>query len=128
MPKPITWLDRRISAPGPYLCLCLTEGEFLDAMKQLRCYSFGSWVTEGSDATTHHLANGNGARVCVVAVSNLEDRSGIEIAGILVHEAVHVWQEYCNQINEISPGSEQEAYAIQAIAQELMEDYARRIK
>jgi hypothetical protein len=64
---------------------------------------------------------------CVVALRVTDGRTAIEIAGLLVHEAVHVWQHYAESIGERNPGAEQEAYAIQAIAQELMAEYARRI-
>jgi hypothetical protein len=40
---------------------------------------------------------------------------------------VHVWQQHCEDIGERNPGSEQEAYAVQAIAQELMAEYGRRL-
>jgi hypothetical protein len=51
----------------------------------------------------------------------------VEIAGILVHEAVHIWQEYCDFYGEDKPGREQEAYAIQFIAHELMTEFARKV-
>ena len=47
---------------------------------------------------------------------------------MLVHEAVHVWQAYCREIGERNPGDEQEAYAVQSIAQELMAEFARRMR
>jgi len=59
---------------------------------------------------------------------DFEGRNPIEVAGLLVHEAVHVWQEYCHGIGEDTPGSEQEAYGVQAISQELMAEFDRQIK
>ena len=49
--------------------------------------------------------------------------SGVQIAAMLVHEAVHVWQTIRRSIGETSPSSEFEAYSIQHIAQELMSRY-----
>lgn len=49
------------------------------------------------------------------------------MAGMLIHEAVHVWQAYSANMGETNPGDEQEAYAIQSISQELLAEYARRI-
>ena len=119
------WLDRRIASPGPYLTLCLSEAEYKAAMKHCRVAP-GAWINPGADATSHHLVSEN-KRVCVVCLGNMGGRSAIEVAGLLVHEAVHVWQEYADSIGESTPGREQEAYAIQAIAQELMAEYARRL-
>ncbi len=56
-----------------------------------------------------------------------EGRDPVEVAGLLVHEAVHVWQAYAQSIGERTPGEEQEAYAIQGIAQELMAEFARQM-
>ena len=62
----------------------------------------------------------------MVCVDALDGRNGVEVAGMLVHEAVHIWQEWCDHYGETNPGREQEAYAIQAISQELMAEFARR--
>jgi len=119
------WLDRRISAPGPYLCLCLSEAEYLKAFKHLKLKPTAAWVSQHANATVHLARSGNG--VCaVVCVDALDGRNGVEVAGMLVHEAVHIWQEWCDHYGETNPGREQEAYAIQAISQELMAEFARR--
>lgn len=122
------WLDRRISAPGPYLCLCLSEHEYKQAMKHMRCDPVSPWIsTPQANATTHHVTSDKGL-ACIVCLGDWQDRDPIEIAGLLVHEAVHAWQEYCDYYGERTPGREQEAYAIQAVAQELMAAFASRIK
>ena len=122
------WLDRRIAHPGPYLTLCLSDKEYRAALKQCGVTPIGDWIkTDWADATAHHMSNPKGEAVCVICLRVGEGRTPVEIAGLLVHEAVHAWQDYCHRIGETDPGSEQEAYGIQSIAQELMAEYARRV-
>ncbi len=118
------WLDRDLIL-GPYLMLATNEQEFRDAMRHMeQAWSdHDPWVNKGADATTWSFCNPKGERVCVVCLRNDKDRSPIEIAGVLVHEAVHVWQEYRDGVGETKPSSEFEAYSIQAIAQRLMTAY-----
>lgn len=124
--KSVNWLDRRIAAPGPCLALCLSEEAYLAAAKHLRCANHGPWIkTEWSDATAHYFESDRGLAV-VVCLRGWGSRDPVEVAGLLVHEAVHVWQEYAERLGEVSPGREQEAYAIQSIAQELMADFVRQ--
>lgn len=122
------WLDRRIAAPGPYLALCLSESEFLAAMAHLDIKQPGEWLNPGKPATAHMANSPKGDRVCVVCIDRWQGRNPIEVAGLLVHEAVHVWQEYAEFIGERFPGAEQEAYAIQSIAQEPLAEFARRME
>ena len=123
------WLDRRIAAPGPYLALCLNENEFKAALRSLKIEDSSPWISnEWSSATTHHIRGSDGRAVVLVCMGQWEGRNPIEVAGLLVHEAVHVWQGYCEDIGEDEPGREQEAYAIQSIAQELMAEFARRME
>lgn len=123
------WLDRRIAHPGPYLVLCLSQAEYDAALAHLEIRERDAWLNSPrADATTHHADNPQGARVCIVCLRAEAGRNPIEVAGLLVHEAVHVWQAYCRDIGEHAPGAEQEAYAIQSIAQELMAEYARRLQ
>ena len=121
------WLDRRIAAPGPYLALCLSEEEFVAALKHLRCTEKIKWVNDKADATAHSFDSAHGT-TCIVCIQGWQGRNPIEVAGMLVHEAVHIWQTYAESIGEHNPGKEQEAYAIQSISQELLAEFALRMQ
>lgn len=122
------WLDRRISAPGPFLCLCLSEDEYKAALKDMGVSAVDNWIkTPHANATAHHIASPEGL-ACIVCLAGWENRNPIEVAGLLVHEAVHAWQEWCDYYGEITPGCEQEAYGIQSVAQELMAEFAKRME
>lgn len=121
------WLDRRVAKPGPFLCLCLTPEELKHTSKKLTQWplEFPEW-----GARAYQFVKDGTNKICVIialAEDSQKNNSPIEIAGMLVHEAVHVWQYYAEKMGEVKPGDEQEAYAIQAISQELMAEYARRI-
>lgn len=129
------WLDRRINTNALCYTLCTTEIQFREELKRLALPQ-NDWpsflTTSHSNATTHFLyQSGTGAGhcaiVCLPLPSKAEKRTGIEIAGLLVHEAVHIWQEHCELIGEKTPSSEFEAYAVQTIAQELMVEYHRQV-
>lgn len=124
----MNWLDRRISRPGPYLALCLKEADFREAMSRLKAPEIPKWINAGADATMHTFTHESRGLCCIVCLGEHGSRSAVEVAGMLIHEAVHVWQQWCSDVGEHAPGSEQEAYAVQAIAQELLAEYARHIK
>ncbi len=121
------WLDRRVAAPGPYLALVLSQAEFDAALKHLKVPLGARYLNSDHSNATAHTFEGKHGLACVVALGDVGVRSGVEIAGLLVHEAVHVWQWHCDYLGEHRPGTEQEAYAVQAIAQELMAEYSRRV-
>lgn len=126
--NPVRWLDRRIATPGPYLTLCLSEAQFKAACRHIRCDSAGDWIkNDWSNATAHYFDTSKGLTV-IVCLRGWEGRQPVEVAGLLVHEAVHVWQQYAERIGEHTPGAEQEAYAVQAIAQELMQAFADQVQ
>jgi len=119
------WLCREVAARGPHLVLCLSPKELATA-----CADVGAPHQEwpSSIAQTITLDWPDRDPVCIVALrAGLGDHTGIQIAGILVHEAVHVWQEYIHHIGEDRPSSEMEAYGIQNISYTLMEEFLRRI-
>lgn len=125
---PLNYLSRSLM-DGPHLALCKSEKEFLSEMKRLNIKDHGVWLLTGTDACTHSFFS-KGRLVCLITIDMVYARkySKIEIAGLLCHEAVHVWQRFKEHIHERDPSREQEAYAIQNIAQNLMEEFYRNPK
>ena len=122
------WLPRDLIS-GPHLALVLSERDFHRAMGHMKVPmgQRGSWVrTPQADATTHMLEHPERGIACVVALRVREGITGIQIAAMLVHEAVHIFQEWCLHYGEQRPSSEFEAYSIQTIAQRLMYSYAEQ--
>lgn len=120
------WLDRRISAPGPFLALCLNQDQLVSACSDLRM-NVPEFFTKPGPSGCTYVFSGRRGLACIVCIRDWERHTPIEVAGLLVHEAVHVWQQHADDIGECSPGVEQEAYAIQSIAQELMAEFARQM-
>ncbi len=110
------------------LTLCVTEKEFHAALNYLCCDKENrpKWINDGANATTHFLeADDN--EVIIVCIKDYENVDPIQICGLLVHEAVHVWQNYCRSIGEREPSSEFEAYSIQRISQQLIESFKDKV-
>lgn len=122
------WLKRRFTMPGPYLTLCLSAEEYRAAMHHLKIFDMPAWVNDGASATAHACQNDVGDLVVIVCMRDWEDLELVESIGLLTHEAVHVWQQWCDRYGETHPGAEQEAYAIQSISQELIHEFFQRLK
>lgn len=75
---------------------------------------------EGAAAQVDFYSEGAYA---VVQLGDTSERNQIEVYGLLLHEAVHVWQKVRKLMGEKEPSSEFEAYSIQAIAQDLFKMY-----
>lgn len=117
-----------LSVPVKY-CLCFTVEEYEYANKICGRKHYRPFVNEGAHATTHtfELPNGRGrgATVCI----NLQPDWTIEqIHGLLVHEAVHVFQEIMSAWGETEPGSETMAYFVQTVATDLFYELTRYYK
>jgi hypothetical protein len=127
--KRAKWLDRGLLG-GPHLMLCLNEADYRRALKRLQVKGPRDWLASPqATATAHTFENtGNGSLVSIVCLrTDIEPPlDGITVAGLLMHEAVHVWQSYCEWIVEDKPGDETEAYAIERIAVRLMRSYVEQ--
>lgn len=71
------------------------------------------------------LTNEKGKRCVIVTFKDgIEDElTAIEFVALLAHEAVHVWQELTDAIHESEPSPEFEAYYVQWIIINLMEEF-----
>ncbi len=79
----------------------------------------GAWVAhyvDGEKCPGKHI---------VCCLGDTAGMDGIDIASILCHEAVHVYQCYMDHVGERRPADEQSAYAIQSIAETLMREFVR---
>ncbi len=119
----MTWLDRTLIR-GDFLCLCTTEAEFLKELKRTKSPApWPKWIEDDAFATTHYIMTGKGNRATIVCMTD-KKMDGIPAASLLVHEAVHVVQEYFRHIGEDQPSIEMQAYAIQEVAAQLMFAYS----
>jgi len=60
---------------------------------------------------------------CSIITIGHEKRPAVQVVGLLAHEGMHVWRAIRESIGEREPSSEFEAYAIQAITQDLITAY-----
>lgn len=128
--KPETWLNRGLLLGG-YLAFVTSQAEFDQALKEIDLPDYKEdFVPHGWPACTHSFANVNGSVACIVGL-NMEraaQEDPIDVAALLVHEAVHVWQHNESAAGKLGCfGTEGEAYAIQNISTSLMTEYARRL-
>lgn len=124
---PPNFLNRDL-VTGPYLVLCLSQAEFDALCDHLKIDRAAYMFRPEAGACVHYLGSGDdGSPICAVCLKDAgQGHTGLAVAGILVHEAVHVWQQHREFIGEVQPSREFEAYSIQTIAQRLMADFARR--
>jgi hypothetical protein len=127
--NPMTkWLNKTL-IEGDHLCTCFTEQEYYRLLKSLKVpiAEWDRWLLPDSLATTHYFDTPRGSRVSIVCIPLKPEADGVDVATLLVHEAVHVVQEYFRYIGEDNPGSEIEAYAIQNVSASLMNAYRDRL-
>jgi len=110
-----------------YYALCLSEKSYYKQCKKLNIENPRPFLNEGANATTHLMRRGlkDLALVCIIVPEGI---TKIQIYALLVHEAVHIWQEMRDKLKENRPGAEIEAYHIQRIASDFMTDYSDYVK
>lgn len=123
------WLNRTLLVSPMPFALCLDEKAFHKELKRLRVpvRDWPPMITNGADATTHFLESSE-QECAIVCLGAHKGRSAAEVNALLVHEAVHLWQEIRRLLGEKEPSSEFEAYSIQSISLSLMDSYAAQRK
>ena len=126
----IQWVRRVLMENTYYVALCTTEKSFRKELKRLELprEDWPTFTSKNANATCHFLEWCDSKKIVIVCLGDCTGRTPIEIAGLLVHEAVHIWQARHEDIGEKTPSHEMEAYAIQRIAIELMAAYAETLK
>ena len=124
------WLDRTLFVNSSHYTLCTTKKQFRQALKHFRVPKNEQppFVSDAfCNATTHFLENvPNQKKAAIVCIADYADKTPAQIAGLLCHEAVHIWQQTCADLGESSPSAELEAYAIQNLTQALIEEFERQ--
>lgn len=100
-------------------CLVVTKKDAKKVIKRYKLDAGALPADIGSDAYAYHDPN---ARLVVVRLV-ADDLSLVETIGLIVHEVTHVKQYIMEQISEHSPSDEFEAYTMQEIAKNLIQDY-----
>lgn len=121
------WLDRALVVSPYYYGLCLDEADFRRELKKLKVPK-DQWppflASQSANATAHFFESDDGGRSCIITLGSAKGRGAAQVHAMLVHEAVHLWQEIRADIGEKHPSSEFEAYAVQALSQRLIEAYS----
>lgn len=123
-----TWMSRCL-IEGDHLKVCTDEADYYRTLRYLKIpiADWDRWLMQDALATTHYFTTPKGSRVTIVCIPVKPEIDGIDVATLLVHEAVHVVQEYFRYICEDNPGSEIEAYAIQNVSASLLRAYRDKL-
>ena len=129
----VEWLGRSLLLSPYSYALCLNEDDFYAELKRLKIpeRKWPDFIHGPTASATAHIFTTTKDGINSFVLVALRKQKGIkrvEIYGLLIHEAVHIWQAICRDIGEEYPSDEMEAYSIQKIAQELIHSYMEQIK
>ena len=119
----IKWIDRSLIESPSCIGLCLSKKDFKAEMKRLKVPNPPKWITDGKDGMTHFFSY-RGRETAIVCIK--QHNKPIETVGLIIHEAVHIYQYIKQNLNENNPSKEFEAYSIQTIAQRLIDKVGER--
>lgn len=123
----VKWLKREIIPLPLYYTICTSRIILDKECKRLKVSPSLFKDPSTSGASTYFAENESKHTVAIVALFNHTYERN-QIASLIAHEAVHIWQVAREEIGEKEPSKEFEAYAVQAIFQELLYEYDRQRK
>ena len=125
----VTWLNRTM-VQGPNMVLVMSQDAFIKVLDHLKIPYHERAKWNSGLACVYYYEAPHGGRCAVVCMDRekLADYTSVEIACLLVHEAVHIFQFWRDYAGERTASNEFEAYAIQNISQTLMESYVNQTK
>jgi len=120
-------MDRTLIESPIYYCLITNEKLFKSELKRLKIPQDFQSVPSGKGACTHFLNSKQGAEIALVCLMD-KKHDKEQIMSLLAHEAVHIWQRIKEDMGELNPSHEFEAYSIQRISQNLFYEFKRQNK
>jgi len=126
--KGIKWIGRELVMSPYCIGLCKSKKQFEAELDRRKAplLERTEWVDDGKDGKTHFFEGTKDNDLsCIVCIKKKKSIEYTSVLGLLVHEAVHIWQAVKDELNEKEPSLEFEAYSIQAIAQRLIEAYGK---
>lgn len=118
-----SFLTNQVTLPGLSLALCINETEFMAFLKE-NDLPKRAWDIKLGGACTYGFMD---EQAVVVGINVGPAQEDIEIARTLVHEAVHVFQMWCEYYGETAPGVEQQAYTIDYFSGILLTEFSERM-
>jgi len=125
----VKYIDRALVVNPYYVGLVTNEQAFRQELKRLKVPE-KDWPdymgSNHADATAHFLEKADGSSISLVCLREKKKVDRVQVLGVLIHEAVHVWQYVRRYLGESAPSDEFEAYAVQKIAQGLIAAYVNQ--
>lgn len=123
------WLNRDAMPLQVHFCLVQSEEAYYCAYRGIGTDDMpDSWLPDRhTGGCCSFFTAKDGQQHIIVSLNDAASHTPIEVAGLLTHEAVHIWQAHCRRVGEDKPGDEQEAWTIQHIAQQLFRSYVESL-
>lgn len=115
--RSVLWLDQ--GWQPAYIGFCPTKKAWKREMRRMGIKDAAAFPAASGTTNTFEDKSGKLSIIVTLAEGVEKSVSRIQIAGLLAHEATHVWQFVRKHMGEHEPSVEFEAYSVQAIFQNL---------